>query len=147
MGQVALPQKTRFVLLFVDVLILCAASWFAFGRVFPANNDKGFWFYTALLGLVLGSRLDTPFYVSPADVVLYAAPAAIALVLGNAWADWSEGIRIGYCIAMGFCVSIGVVAALAILTKDSEKLSLQRASNVCRILAEALGSPRVILWS
>jgi hypothetical protein len=79
MREPALNQKTRFVLLLLDVVILCAASWFAFGRVFPAGNDKGFWFYTALLGLLLGSRLDTPFFAKPADVVLYAAPAAIAL--------------------------------------------------------------------
>jgi hypothetical protein len=43
-------------------------------RVFPFGDDKGFWFYTALLGLVLGTRLDTPFFARPADVVLYAAP-------------------------------------------------------------------------
>jgi Predicted ATPase len=144
MPKTALTQKARFALLFVDVLILCAASWFAFGHLFPPNNDKGFWFYTALLGLILGSRLDTPFYVSPADVVLYAAPAAIALVLGNAWADWSEGVRAGYSVSITFCVLIGLVGAFAILTKDSKKPAWQRASNVCRILAEALGAPRVI---
>ena len=144
MRQAALNQKTRFILLFVDLLVLCAASWIAFGSVFPGNNDKGFWFYTALLGLVLGSRLDTPFYVSPADVVLYATPAAIALVLGNEWASWSEGIRVGYCISMGVCVSLGLIGAFAIVTKDSKKEHWQRASNVSRVLAEVLGTPRKI---
>ena len=144
MRQPALTQKSRFILLFFDVLVLCAASWFAFGSIFPANNDKGFWFYTALLGLVLGSRLDTPFYVSPADVILYAAPAAIALMLGNAWASWSEGIRVGYCVSMGVCVLLGLIGAFAILTKDSKKDHWQRASNVSRVLAEMLGTPRMI---
>ncbi|MDP9098680.1 MAG: ATP-binding protein, partial [Verrucomicrobiota bacterium] len=144
MRQPALNQKTRFILLFVDVLVLCAASWFAFGSAFPANNDKGFWFYTALLGLVLGSRLDTPFYVSPADVVLYTTPAAIALVLGNAWASWSEGVRVGYCIAMVTCVMLGVIGGFAILTKDSKHDAWRRASNISRVLAEMLGTPRVI---
>ncbi len=39
--QPALNQKTRFILLLLDVVILFAASWFAFGRVFPAGDDKG----------------------------------------------------------------------------------------------------------
>src|SRR4030095_1092566 len=101
-----LSQRTRFVLLLLDVAILCTASWLAFGKVFPENNDKGFWFYTALLGLVLGSRLDTPFFVSPADAVLYAAPAAIALVLGNSWPTWREGIRVAYGISIATCSGV-----------------------------------------
>jgi hypothetical protein len=60
-------------------VILCAASWVGFGQVFPPTGDQGFWFYTALLGLLIGSRLDTPFFAKPADVIIYAAPAAVAL--------------------------------------------------------------------
>lgn len=144
MREPALNQKTRFVLLLLDLVILCAASWFAFGRVFPASDDKGFWFYTALLGLLLGSRLDTPFFAKPADVVLYAAPAAIALALGNSWAQWSEGVRVAYCIAMGFCILAGLLGAVAILTVDSKSMGWQRASNAARVLAETLGAPRTI---
>ena len=69
MRGLVLSQKTRFLLLLFEVGILCLASWFAFGRIFPPDGEKGFWFYTALLGLILGSRLDTPFYAKPADVV------------------------------------------------------------------------------
>jgi hypothetical protein len=144
MREPALNQKTRFVLLLLDLVILCVASWFAFGRVFPASDDKGFWFYTALLGLLLGSRLDTPFFAKPADVVLYAAPAAIALALGNSWAQWSEGVRVAYSVAMGFCISAGLLGVVAILTVDSKSLAWQRASNAARVLAETLGAPRTI---
>lgn len=126
------------------MVILCIASWFAFGWLFPATNDKGFWFYTALLGLLLGSRLDTPFFAKPADVVLYAAPAAIALALGNSWTQWSEGIRVAYSIAMGFCIFTGLLGAVAILTVDSKGTGWQRASNAARVLAETLGAPRTI---
>jgi len=144
MREPALNQKTRFILLLLDVVILCAASWFAFGRVFPAGDDKGFWFYTALLGLLLGSRLDTPFFAKPADVVLYAAPAAIALALGNSWAHWDDGVRIAYCVAMAFCIVAGLLGSIAILTVDSRTGSWQRASNAARVLAETLGAPRTI---
>jgi hypothetical protein len=144
MRETSLNQKTRFILLILDVVILCTASWFAFGKVFPASDDKGFWFYTALLGLLLGSRLDTPFFAKPADVVLYAAPAAIALALGNSWAQWSEGIRVAYCVAMMFCIVAGVLGGIAILTVDSKTERWQRASNAARVLAETLGAPRTI---
>ncbi len=144
MREPALNQKTRFVLLLLDVVILCAASWFAFGKIFPGGDNKGFWFYTALLGLLLGSRLDTPFFAKPADVVLYAAPAAIALALGNSWAQWEDGVRVAYCVAMTFCIVAGLLGSIAILTVDSKTKGWQRASNAARVLAETLGSPRTI---
>jgi len=112
--------------------------------VFPTSDDKGFWFYTALLGLLLGSRLDTPFFAKPADVVLYAAPAAIALALGNSWAQWSEGVRVAYCVAVTFCIFAGVLGAIAIITADSKTRGWPRASNAARVLAETLGAPRTI---
>ena len=144
MREPALNQKTRFVLLLFDLVILCAASWFAFGKVFPAGDEKGFWFYTAMLGLILGSRLDTPFFAKPSDVVIYAAPAAAALALVNSWAKWSEGVHVAYCLAMTFCIVTGLLGAIAILTVNSKAGSLQKASNAARVLAETLGAPRTI---
>jgi len=144
MREPSLNQKTRFILLLLDVAILCAASWVAFGRIFPPAGDKGFWFYTALLGLLLGSRLESPFFAKPADVVLYAAPAAVALALGNSWPQWDDGVRVAYCGAMAFCIFAGLLGATAILTVDNENPRWQRASNATRVLAETLGAPRTI---
>lgn len=144
MSESALSQKTRFVLLLIDLAIICGASWLAFGSVVPVNGDKGFWFYTALLGLIFGSRLATPFFAKPADVILYAAPAAISLALINSWASWGEGTRVAFCIAMAFCVTAGLIGSIAVLTFNTKSLGWQRASNAARILAETLGAPRVI---
>lgn len=144
MSESALSQKTRFVLLLIDLAIICGASWLAFGSIVPVNGDKGFWFYTALLGLIFGSRLATPFFAKPADVILYAAPAAISLALINSWASWGEGTRVAFCIAMAFCVTAGLIGSIAVLTFNTKSLGWQRASNAARILAETLGAPRVI---
>jgi hypothetical protein len=46
-------QKERLGLLFVDVFLLLIVSWLALGQWWPSGGDKGFWFYSALLGLVL----------------------------------------------------------------------------------------------
>lgn len=144
MTESTLSQKARFILLLCDVAIICGASWLAFGRVIPVNGDKGFWFYTALLGLLFGSRLATPFFAKPADVILYAAPAALSLALVNSWPSWDEGTRVAFCIAMVFCVISGLVGSVAVLTFNTKSSSWQRASNTARILAETLGAPRVI---
>ncbi|ACM21527.1 hypothetical protein Geob_3184 [Geotalea daltonii FRC-32] len=141
MRQPALSQKTRLCLLLIEFCILCLASQIAFGRVFPPDGEKGFWFYTALLGLILGSRLDTPFYAKPADVVLYAAPAAIALTLGSAWSKWNSDIKVAFVVALAFCVMAGVLGVVAILAKDT---TMPRLSNAARVLAETLGAPRTI---
>jgi hypothetical protein len=144
MRKPALSQKQRFVLLLIEVAILCLANKLAFGTVLPSGDNKGFWFYTALLGLVLGSRLDTPFFAKPADVVLYAAPAAIALALVNSWTQWDEGVRVAYCLAMAFCIAAGLLGAFAILTVGGKNEGLQKFSNAARVLAETLGAPRTI---
>ena len=144
MRESVLNQKTRFVLLLLDLIILCVASWLVFGRAFPPSGDKGFWFYTALLGLLLGSRLDTPFFAKPADVVLYAAPAAVSLLLINAWGQWGDGVRVAYCIALAYCIFVGLLGATAILMMDAKSAYWQRVSNAARILAETLGAPRTI---
>jgi hypothetical protein len=143
MREAILNQKSRFVLLVLDILILCGASWLAFGSLFPPSDDKGFWFYTLLLGLLLGSRLDTPFFAKPADVILYAAPATVALALVNSWVYWNDGVRVAYCLSLTFCVLTGLLGAMAILTFDSEGRKWQRASNAARVLAETVTSRQV----
>ena len=111
MRQTALSQRTRLIVLLIEVAVLCLASFIVFGRPLPPNGDKGFWFYTGLLGLVLGSRLDTPFFAKPADVILYAAPAAVALALSNNWAGWDSGRRVAFVIAL---VYFGLVALIGV---------------------------------
>ncbi|MBU0622653.1 MAG: DUF87 domain-containing protein [Gammaproteobacteria bacterium] len=144
MRNPALSQKTRFILLLIEAAILCLASWIAFGKLAPPDGEKGFWFYSALLGLILGARLDTPFYAKPADVVLYAAPAAIALALVSSSANWDSGIKVAFALAVTFCVIVGLLGAAAILLNDTKPPKLQQISKAVRVLSETLGAPRVI---
>jgi hypothetical protein len=139
-----LSQKIRLGLLAVDIVLLSVASLVAFGRIVPTNDDRGFWFYTALLGLLLGSRLDTPFFVTPADVLLYSAPAAIALLLSSDWANWTPDVRAGFVVALGFSILCAVFGVIAILAHGVASERLQRVSDASRVLAETLGTPRVI---
>lgn len=55
--------------LIIEAGILCIASRFGFGAWFPPPTQQGFWFYAALLSLILGNRIVTPFYSKPADAM------------------------------------------------------------------------------
>ena len=70
-----LTQKERVVSLAIDLLILLLICALAFGNLYPPVGDSGFWFYTALLSVLVGSKIVTPFYVKPIDAISYAVPA------------------------------------------------------------------------
>src|SRR6266849_3521167 len=139
-----ISQKTRLIVLGAEVVILCVGSYFAFGEIFPPNSDKGFWFYTALLGLILGNRLHAPFFAKPADVIIYAAPAVTALLLANSWANWEPDERLSFVLAVSYCVIAAMLSGIAILVMGSGRASLRRAAEAARVLAEVLGAPRII---
>lgn len=116
----------------------------AFGSPFPPAGDTGFWFYAALLAVIFGARLDTPFFTTPADTVLYATPAAVALLLVNHWAKWGLVERSVYMVALGVCFLIAMAGMAAILSKDSPDPNRQRLSNALRIVCEFIGTPQFI---
>ena len=89
-----LKQHERLVILLAEIAILFVVSKVVFGNWLPPIGDKGFWFYAGLLSLLLGSRLITPFYLRPADVISYTIPAGIALFLVNHWDVWDAKERI-----------------------------------------------------
>lgn len=144
MSMAALTQRDRLLVLFLEGAVLLTASYFAFGTVYPPASEKGFWFYTALLAVIFAARLDTPFFTTPADSVLYAAPAAVSLLLINKWQFWGRTDRVVYAAAIVVCSIVTAIGFVAILTKDSRSISLQRFSNALRILCEFVGTPRAV---
>lgn len=140
----SLKQSTRLYILFSEVVILCFTSYFAFNRFIPPASTKGFWFYAAILSLILGSRLVTPFFHKPADVISYSTPALIALFLVNNWTTWTFNERIIFSFAVLHCSLVGIASFISILTKDSSKDSLSRLSNSLRVTVDVLGNPRLI---
>ncbi|MCO5274272.1 MAG: DUF87 domain-containing protein [Flavobacteriales bacterium] len=116
----------------------------AFGVWFPPIDEKGFWFYSALFGLILGSRLDTPHFVKPADAVLYALPAVFGLFLVRDWDAWSQVERTAFDIALAYCAIIVIAGGIAILTFDLKAQWTQRLSTATKEIAQALGTPRAV---
>lgn len=139
-----LRQSQRAISLLIDVLVLLLVSYFAFGGFMPPTGDKGFWFYTALLSVLLGTKLATPFYVKPVDAVAYSIPALVALMLTNSWELWSIEARVSYAFAVAIAAISGVVAFAALVFNDWGVKELQNISNRARLLAEGLANPSVI---
>lgn len=77
MSKHAVPQPVRYSFLLIELATLVAANRLAFGSWLPSSDPSGLWFYAALFGLLLGQRLDTPFFTAPKDAA-YAIPAMIA---------------------------------------------------------------------
>lgn len=144
MRESALSQQQRLFLLIFELAILCIASCLAFGHVFPGNDDKGLWFNTALLCLIFGVRLDTPFFATPADVILYTAPAILTLLQGNSWGTSNNLGKAVYSVALVTSFVAAAAGMVAILTKDSKQSKLLWCSNFARAISETIGRPRFI---
>lgn len=144
MSDAGLNQRNRLLVLLLDIGILSFVSWEALGQWFPPVGVKGFWFYAAILSLLLGFRLITPFYVKPVDAISYAVPAVVALFLVNDWNAWERDERLLFALAVIYCSLVGIISFISILSKDSNSEVVRRLSNGMRITVATLGVPQAI---
>lgn len=139
-----LTQSQRALALLIDIAALLSISYVTFGSIAPPLGDKGFWFYTALLSILVGAKLVTPFYVKPVDAVAYSVPAFVALMLSNQWASWPENARAAYIVATSVTVVVGTSAFGALLLNGLRSPRLQDLSNRLRLLVENTSTPAVL---
>ena len=98
----------------------------------------------ALLSLLLGSRLITPFYTKPVDAISYSVAALVAMFLVNDWSAWTSGERVLFAVVVGYCGFVGLAAFVQILVKDSARESFQVLSANLRSTIDILGSPKAV---
>jgi len=140
----SLNQRWRFIILLFELFFLCAGSKVAFGVWFPPIDVKGFWFYSALMGLILGSRLDTPHYVKPEDAFLYALPAVFGLFLVKDWEAWTVVERTSFIVALTYCTIVGITGGISMLSFNLRPQWTQQLSSATKEIAQALGTPRAL---
>lgn len=93
MRQSALPQRTRLIDLLIEIAVLLRELDRVRKTVTSEWNQEA-WFCTGIARpRVFGSRLNTPSFASMADVIIYAAPAVVALALSN---NWTAGIGVEF---------------------------------------------------
>jgi hypothetical protein len=139
-----LAQPTRLALMLLEM----AMFWLIFSLVVGSwaipLGAKSFYFYTGLLGLILGSRITTPFFQRPADVIAYAIPALVAVLLAplsESKASFAVSLQHGLLI---FYIAILAFAFLAIAFKDSGRTYLRLMSAFFRTIANRAGKPNAI---
>lgn len=139
-----LTQKERLFSLLIDLSIVILICKFAFGTFIPPLGDKGFWFFTSVLSILVGSKLITPFYIKPADAISYAVPAFIALMLINNWPQWTVDIRVSFTIVSLYTGLIILLGGMAIIFNNWGNEKLQSISNNLRIILDFTAKPQVI---
>lgn len=133
-------QKARLLITLSYIAVLVVMNRWLFGSWLPSITNKGFWFFTGLLGLLLGSRLVTPFYNKPVDTLAYCVPAAVALFLVRGSVILHAWVYAFFWIIVAFCAILTVAAVTAIMAKDT----WPRLSKVSMIFADRLGKAQVV---
>lgn len=144
MARTTVPLPWRYTFLLLELAVLFAANQVAFGVWLPTSDAQGLWFYAALFGLLLGQRLDTPFFTTPKDAVLYAVPALVAILqIGSeTWLTSpmdGEGMR---WLLLGWVGLTVVVSSLAIWFQSTNREAPGKVSLVGAHLSAALGNPK-----
>lgn len=144
MARVTVPQPLRYTFLLIELTALLLANRFAFGTWIPSTEPSGLWFYVALFGLLLGQRLDTPFFTAPKDAVLYAIPALVALlqIAEPAWEtnrDYGQPAR---TLLAGWIMLVIVASSIAIWLQSAKQDSAAKLAGAAMQLSSSLGNPR-----
>ena len=143
-GNRILTQPQRLIALVIDALIVAVACRYLFGTYYPPLGNEGFWAYSALLSVLVGSKFVTPFYVKPADAIAYAVPAFVSLMLVNGWATWLFAQRLGFVLAAGFSLVVFVLGISNIALNAARSEGAQLLSNKLRSLLDFIARPQLI---
>lgn len=143
-GRFNLSQPQRLSSLVIDLIIVLLACWYLFGVFYPPIGDKGFWGYSALLAVLVGSKLVTPFYVKPADAISYAIPAFVSLMLINNWENWTYNQKWGFSLAATYSLLVFMCGIVNIITNSINSSWAANLSNRIRVGLEYFGRPEFV---
>jgi uncharacterized protein len=141
--QISEDQKDRVVILLLESVLIIICSKFGFGSFIPPTTNEGLWFYSALFSIIVGSRLLTPYYIKPIDVVAYSTPALVALIYlyDPLWNSQENAL---YLITIFTCCFLTLIAFVQILSKDSKYEKIRLFSNSLRSVLSEMGNPQVV---
>lgn len=144
MNRRMVPQPVRYTFLLIELFVLLIANRVAFGTWLPAADPSGLWFYAALFGLLLGQRLDTPFFTTPKDAVLYAIPALVALlqIPDSAWAENSNWGVSARALLFAWIVLVLAVSSIAVWLQAAKSEGGRRLAAATMQLCGSLGNPQ-----
>jgi hypothetical protein len=103
------------------------------------------WFYAALFGLLLGHRLDTPFFTAPTDAMLYSLPALFTLLATapEQWPSTSSDIRFPLGLAITWSLFVFLLSSMAIAISRKHDGYLGNTRQFAATLCTTIGTPRL----
>lgn len=150
--KIFIPLKWRFAFLVIELGAIVFANSYATGQIMPSFNPDGWWIWAAILGLLLGKRLDTPFFAKPVDVVLFALPTIFALIQsgGSAYSNFHPNEMVFFWISLVYTLVVALVAIFAILTQSKDKSAQSNTHQLLKMLSDRIGMPTtffsVLFW-
>ena len=138
-----IPQLIRFLILVIYLIILVAVNWLAFKTPIPLTNEKGLWFFSGAIALLLGSLLFNPFFTSPTDAISYLISALVG-IHAYPLISMEKVYLIPRIAILIICYSLLFICVIQIIFKESKKNILLNISEISRVIANSLGNPRFV---
>lgn len=133
-------QPVRLFHLFSYILIIYLLYLIGFGTFIIPTSAKGFWFYTGLAALTLGSYLVTPKFTDPANGLSYAFAGLVSLL-----AVFSDQFKfyakISWWFVIAYSILVILAALLAIAFKDTQREKIRSISDLSRLFVQSFGDP------
>ncbi|MCA3019818.1 MAG: DUF87 domain-containing protein [Rhodocyclaceae bacterium] len=144
MARSTIPQGLRYTFMLVELGALLCANRVAFGAWLPTSDPSSLWFYAALFGLLLGQRLDTPFFTAPKDAALYAIPAFFALlqISDDAWLKNEKFGEVAHTLMAAWILLVLAASSAAVWFQGSTIAFANKVGGVAMQLSGALGNPQ-----
>jgi len=138
------PQPVRLLILLVYLGLVVVMSRLLFGHWVPPADERGLWFYSAVLALLLGSLLVTPWFTKPTDAISYAV-AALVVLLGAApfGGEWGLLSQAAWATASTYMIAVLCTALGAIALRSQSGWIGERAEHLFRVTGY-LGKPRLL---
>ena len=120
--RTAVPaQRVRLASAILYGAALMVVSYWLTGNWTPPFGLKGLWFYTALVGLLLGRALVEPYFTRPADAAVNSVGLALTVIaVSRADTTVDDHYFIwGRAVLLVYAAAVAILSMVAILFKDS----------------------------
>ena len=132
----SVSQLRRFVYLVIYLLIFITINYILFGTFLPSLTNKGFWFYTGLVSLIIGNFLVTPFYTNPANGLAYSTGALLAILFTSP--NFNNKT---FVLILSFIILLIILNLISIIFIKSKSEFWSDFSYGSKVLVEIFGNP------
>ena len=141
-----LKQPTRLIAMIVYLAVILLVSFVLFGSVLPPVNEKGLWFFSSLIMILLGNLLVTPFYTKPVDAISYSTAAIVSMlsvssIISRTSLGFEQYLWYSITLYLVICIVLGFLCVALYQTKFR---LFRNVSSLSYIWVSQLSSPMIV---